>query len=819
MNRQRRGEEELVGRAGLLDRLQARWTAPLRTGPPLLLLVGSTGVGKSSALQAALSRARGTGLRVLEAQALPMEIPPPYFLLQQMLLARPSAPSRADRPPAEGLGPLALGWAGTEGATQEIPPLALGILGKGTPPEDPREREARLLEAISAGGGRLTEGRLELYDQLAAFLEDLAQGDRLLLGIDDLTLADDASVEFLAYLIRRVHEGAVTLLATVLPEPEWPPRLREILSSLEAEKLLERELLSPLTEAETGALLRHWAGDRPVPETVVTHWHTLSEGNPLFLQELVRREPLVAPLPGPGGGTGGRRWEFQQLLRRRLQQLPPEERRVVSYASVLGRQLPFARLRSATGMAEEPLAEAVEALVRRGLLRERGGEVLEFTDEELREEVYASLTEVRRRLLHRRVAEAILAEGDPPISSAVPDLAHHFDRAGEDAPARAFHLKAARLATQSFEPTLAVEHLKRAWECQRRLADPDPGPAVTLLAELALQLDQAGEPEQAVSLLREELGPSARDSHPWSDRDRATLTLLLSRLYVHQGDLGEAERLVREVLEDPSLPEDPVREANAHRLAGQVAHYRGNYPASLAEARASVEGFLRAGLPLEAARSRVALANALSMLPQPREQDPEALYDTAFQELEGMGDLGQATLASVNLGIWCLEEKGAPEARSVLERALRLAQRTQDPRVMGWVEFNLADVLLRMGEPDRADELNRAAGEHLRRVGDRIGLLQVGLLKGRLLAGAGAYAEADSILSGVHAQARELSLEPDELEALFRLAEVDLLRGDPVRAGTRVAELEQRRLSSLRPDLRKELVSLEERLRAGGSTG
>ncbi len=813
------GEAVLVGRDALLARLEARWASPQGNVPPVLLLVGPLGVGKSTTLQAALARARRSGLRVLEAQALPMEVPPPYFLLQQLLRARPSAGNRAERPASEGLKPLALGGSRGEGFAQDLPPLALGILGSGPPLEDPRDREARLLEAISSGGGRLTEGRMELYDQLAHFLEDLAQGDRLLLGIDDLTFADEASVEFLAYLARRDRPGAVSLLATALPEPEWPPRLREILSSLEQEKRLEREMISPLTEAETAALLGHWAGDRPVPEALVTHWHTLSEGNPLFLEQLVRREPLGKAPPIPGGDPGGRRLEFQQLLHRRLQELSPVERRVVSYASVLGRQLPFVRLRSSTGMEEEPLAEAVEALVRRGLLRERGGEVLEFADEELREEVYASLTEVRRRLLHRRVAEAILAEGDPPSSPVVPELAYHFDRAGEDIPARAFHLKAAHLASQSFQPALAAEHLRRAWECHRRLSDPEPGSTVTLLGELALQLDQAGDPEQAATLLKQELGRSTPDPQAWSDRDRATLTLLLSRLYVHLGDLGEAERLVREVLRDPSLPEDPAREANAHRLAGQVAYYRGDYRTSLSEARASVEGFLRAGLPREAARSRVALANALSMLPQASDQDPAALYDTAAQELEGLGDLGQATWASVNLGIWWREAKGAAEARPVLERALGLAQRTQDPRVLGWVEFNLADVLLRMGETDRAGELNRAAGEHLRRVGDRIGLLEVGLLEGRLLARRGAYAEAESTLSAVQQQARELSLEPEELEALLRRAEGDLLRGDVARAGTRVAELRSRRLSSLRPDLVRELGSLEARLRAGGTPG
>jgi tetratricopeptide (TPR) repeat protein len=819
MARQEDGDTEPVGRAGLLDRLGERWAAADRGGAPLTLLVGGLGVGKSTVLQASLSRARRAGLRVLEAQALPMEVAPPYLLLQQLLRARPSTPPPSGGRVLEGSGPLALGWVGAERPTEELPPLALGVLGKVPPPEDPRDREARLLEAISTGGGRLTEERLELYDQLSSFLEDLAEGGRLLLGIDDLNLADEASLEFLAHLARRAGEGPLRLLATVLPEPEWPPRLREVLTSLESEGLLQREVLPPLTEAETGALLRRWAGGRPVPEELITQWHTLSEGNPLFLQQMVQREPSGSPPPSLGGGPAARRLEFQQLLRRRLGELPPEERRVVSYASVLGRQFPFARLRSSTGMPEEPLAEAVEALVRRGLLRERGGEVLEFTDEELREEVYASLTEVRRRLLHRRVAEATLAEEDPPSAAGVPELAYHFDRAGEDAPAAAFHLKAARLAARASQPALAVEHLRRAWDCQRRLADPGPGSAVNLLAELALQLDQAGDPEQAISLLKRELDPNGQEGRTWSDRDRATLTLVLCRLNVHQGDLGEAERLVRQVLQDPTLPEDPARLANAHRLAGQVAYYRGDYATSLSEAQASVEGFLRAGLPLEAARSRVALANALAMLPQGREQDPEALYDTAAQELEGMGDLGQATLASVNLGIWCLEAKGAPEARSVLERALTLAKRTQDPRVMGWVEFNLADVLLRMGEPDRAQELNRSAGEHLRRVGDRIGLLQVGLLRGRLLARAGSYTEAESILSSVQREARELSLGPDELEALLRLAEVDLLRGDLSRAGARLEEVKGRGLSSLRPDLVREVGSLEERLRAGSPTG
>src|SRR5207248_6647684 len=97
----------------------------------------------------------------------------------------------------------------------------------------------------------------------------------------------------------------------------------------------------------------------------------------------------------------------QAVIAARLAQLSPLAREVVSVAAVIGRAFTFAVLKRASGSDENALVQGLDELWQRRIVREQGGEAYDFSHDKLREGAFKDLSLARRRLLHRRVAEAL----------------------------------------------------------------------------------------------------------------------------------------------------------------------------------------------------------------------------------------------------------------------------------------------------------------------------------------------------------------------------------------------------------------------------
>ena len=140
------------------------------------------------------------------------------------------------------------------------------------------------------------------------------------------------------------------------------------------------------------------------------------------------------------------------LLHNRLATLTDGAAQLLATASVIGRSFSFDAVRTASGRSEDEAVVALDELIARGLVDERDapdGLAYDFTHGQVRTFVYDRTSLARRRLLHHRVAEALLASarpvGDPASTAAA--VAHHERQAGHD--------------------DLAAEHFRRAGDHAR----------------------------------------------------------------------------------------------------------------------------------------------------------------------------------------------------------------------------------------------------------------------------------------------------------------------------------------------------------------
>ncbi|HTP56636.1 MAG TPA: AAA family ATPase [Thermoplasmata archaeon] len=779
------GSRPFVGRIETVEALHRRFEDARAGTGGVTLVVGDTGVGKSTLVRDLVREMRARGARVLEGRAPAVDAPPPFALLRSALEGAP--PEEAPAPDAIGSDGVLIGFA-----------PRLDDLG----PHPPLRIEHRLLEVLGEADDRGAGLQDPLWSAIAEQFGVLVRRGPLVLVLEDLHRADDRSLEAVEFLAHQFQDRPLWILATVRPYPALPPGRRNRLEALERSTEARRIVLRSLNSGEVADFLHHREPDRTFSDEEIARRYSETGGNPLLLEQIDRRlrraEDAAA---APGGGASA--------------PLAEGEERALAVAAVFGPEVPFAVLLRASGEEEERLAEAVDGLVGRGLLLERPGEVLTFADERAREDLYGRLTASRKRLLHRRVAEAIEERGVADIGT-IYALARHYYLGKVDEKALRYNRTAAEIAERSSSPEAAREHLERALESFRRLTPDDWSGETELVLSLAQQLGHTGELKAAEALLRQHLARKglAKRLPP---EIVALLELYLARIQTDRGDWKVAERTTDRLLRSVDLSGHPLVLVGLHRLRGEALYYLGRYPEALAEHSEELRLARAAGNERAAELGRSRRANVLAMMGRSAEALDEGR--AAAAALEQLGDLREAAHARMFVGVVISGDRSphrrVDEAVAELDEAVRLAERAHDLRRLGWALFNLADLLHEAGRYELAVERNARSREILERIGDRFGLVQSMIVAGKIALDRGEYDRAEADLLEAYRLVRELKAPADEVDVVLRLAQLSYARGDRASARRRVRELERQNLPALRPDVAEEFERLKRALAPG----
>ncbi len=791
-------DRPFVGRLEAVEALHRRFEDARAGHGGVTLLVGETGVGKSILVSELVRDVRARGLRVLEGRAPPLDAPPPFVLIRSAL--------ESGRSYSEATAPVVPGAPGPEGFLIGFAPR-LDDGGSGAPVRI----EERLLDALGEADERGDAMRDPLWSGIAEqFLAFTRRGPTVLV-LEDLHRADESSLEAIEQLARQLANRPLWILATVRPYGSLSDDRRVRLEGLETATHAGRIVVRPLTSNEVAEFLQRREPTREFSAEEVARRHSETGGNPLLLEQLERR--LLDPRePVPGGdaarpaapGVAG------------LAKLPADDQRVLSVAAVLGAESAFSALLRASHEEEEPLTETLDRLVAGGWLVERPGELIAFPDDRLRAEIYDHLSESRRRLLHRHAAEALEAEGQRDVLTTYA-LARHYYLARVDEKSIAYNREAAEIAARSFSPEVAREHLERALESHRRLHPDGWDEETEIVIELARQIDHQGELKQAEALLREHRARRGLRRR-LSPHVLALLDLYLARILTDQGEWRDAERTSRAVLDSVDLAGQPRAQMVGRRLLGEALYYMGRYEEALKENDELRRLAEEAGDERQSASARIWRANVLAMMG--RSEGAFAEAREAARTLERLGDAREAAHAHLFVGVLIAGAGSiAPRyAESIAEfqEAIRLAEQAHDVRRVGWAMFNMADILREAGQLDEAAEHNQRSREILERIGDRFGLVQSLIVQGKIGLDRGEYDRAEADLLDAYRIVRELKAPADEVDVVLRLAQLSYARGDPASARRRVAELERQNLPALRPDIAADFHRLRSALESKG---
>ncbi len=540
---------EFVGRERELSELGAGLDEAEGGRGSLFMLAGEPGIGKSRLADELAARARERRFLVLWGRCWEAGGAPAYWPWVQALRAHVRATDPENL--LEQLG----GGAGH--VAQMIPDVQAVLPDVGMP--DVGDPDA---------------ARFQLFDAATSFLLAVSARQPILLVLDDLHVADTASLLLLRFASDELAQGRILVVGCYRdPDPDrdapLPPELVEL-----ARKPVCRFLpLSGLPEPDITRFIERTTGIAP-PASLVSAMFEETEGNPLFVGELVRllaqEGRLTSVAPGARLAIPA---SVREVIGRRLAHLSEACREVLETSSVIGREFEFGLVARVAERPDQEILERLDEASRARVIGEVSGLPggFRFAHALIRDVLYEGIPSALRIDLHRRTGEAL--ESLPKEqTSRLAELAHHFHlstpgggtergigyarRAGDDAAVRLAYEEAARLYEMALQQVRFVEDSQGEPRCELllRLGDArsragDLAAAREILADAADLAKRLGDAER---LARAAIGYGGWIEWMRAGGDRRVIALL--------------EDALRAAGEQPS----PTRVRLMARLAGAL---------------------------------------------------------------------------------------------------------------------------------------------------------------------------------------------------------------------------------------------------------
>lgn len=490
-----------------------------------------------------------------------------------------------------------------------------------------------------------------------------------------------------------------------------------------------------------------------------------------------------------------------------LDHVGEEERRVLTYASALGKEFDFPLLLAATGLDEERLADLVERLVHKGILRERpGGEHFIFLQEELRGQVYRELTESRARVVHRKIAEAYEKLYPEPPREIVPELGRHFFLGMVHDRSFLYNRRAAALARESLAPEVAAHHLERARADLKEMPGDHRKEEAELLRDLGNLYFYMADDARADQAYEEGLARAPTEELAL----RGTLLLARAEVARQTEALVAARKAAEgamELLEKAGGNRRGI--ARVHRLLSRIDFGEGRYADALLHGEKALEVLGPHGDIREVAHCHIEIGNVLSQMGGKGNLERSLeYYRKSIETLSRAQDYREMARAHNNLAV-ALGSSDPADALGHLEKARTYAERAHDRRMVGWALFNSVEFRVNLGQMDQAERDNAEARRILERMSDPLALEQVTMNEGILAQHRQRYPEAEAAYRRALAMAQEIQLPPEMAEMRLRLASLYADWGQIERARDEIVQAEAAKIDDLRPPL----VPLHEEVR------
>jgi len=443
--------------------------------------------------------------------------------------------------------------------------------------------------------------RQRMLREIAETIEALTTESLLILVFEDLHWSDYSTLELISYLARRQERARLMVVGTYRPTDianEHP--LKGIQRELLVHGRCEDLHLKLLTEEDVAAYLAKRFPGSPVPPELVRLIHRRTDGNALFMVNVVNSlasQGLIGDTDGRGE-LKGRVEEvsvpdsLRQLIQHQLERLSPEEHRILEAASVAGREFTAAAIAGAVDKETVQIEELCAGLMwRKQFVQEKGtsewpdGTITaryRFSHALYQEVLYDRITVGKRVQLHRSIGERLEQGYRDRRPEVAAELAVHFERGRDHPRAIQYLCQAVENANQRCAYQEAIRHLTKALELLKTVPDTPE----RIEQELRLQITLG------VSLMATK-GYAAPEAKQAYDRARELCQQVgetpqlvpvlrgLAAFYYVRAELPTARELGEQILGLAQLQQDHALLLEAYQEVGGILFSVGEFAAAL----------------------------------------------------------------------------------------------------------------------------------------------------------------------------------------------------------------------------------------------
>lgn len=558
-----------------------------------------------------------------------------------------------------------------------------------------------------------------LFDNVLLGLHRASEEKAVLLFIDDLQWSDPTTLNLIHYLARNTSNNRVLLLGTYRPEDisqKYDGKIHQLettIQNMSREDLLLRVELNRLSQIDTGKVISGALGKVEFGQPFLDKIYKETEGIPFFILEVVKLLAEENHIKKDGSGVWKLHIGIEKLdipskvydvIKRRLDRLMTEQRRILDYASVVGEEFQSEVVGKAMGINRIQLLENLNEIEKMHKLIHAFQKMYRFDHAKIREVLYNGITDELKQEYHRLVADTLAELHRNNPDDAINELAYHYYEA-KDGKAGHFLVRAGGKAAEKYANEEAVWLYRRALEVI--------GEKEEVLEKLADMQVLMGEYDKAIENFQTTKEITV---------DKETKARLLRKVGVVHEKKGNYDKSLEVLAESKGLVDTDTAEYGRILFTEGYAYYR-----KVERDKAMILFMDAVNIAQKVQADKKDIGNVLRAIGNIHgskgEYDKALLYyEKSLTMMEGIGDEIGIAAALGNIGFIHHNRGELDKALEFFGRSLEIREKIGDKLGVAWSLSSTGLVYHNLGELDKALEFLGQSLEIQEKIGDRHGI-------------------------------------------------------------------------------------------------
>jgi predicted ATPase len=560
-----------------------------------------------------------------------------------------------------------------------------------------------------------------VFERVLKLLKKSSEEDPILLILEDLHWADSSSLQLLSYIARNTKDSKILICGTYRPEELDDLKdknihpLKEAILRMSSQKLFNSMELNRLSVQDVNKMLTSRFTHSKLPREFLMQLYKETEGNPFFIEELVRvfeEEGIIYYKEGI--------WHIKKisevnipstikdLVELRIKRLDKDSMETIKQAAVMGREFDFEVLSMTMDNEKEKIIASLETLEEKKLIMtdDYDDETYKFSHSMIREIIYKAVSKPRKRMMHERIGRTIEKQNTKNLDLVIYQLAYHFSNTKDSDKTLEYAISAGEKASLGFALNEACNFYELAQNAIYNMADSIENKMKNLNIQTHLgdicyvigEWDLALEYYTNMQTLSKELGNESKKAEALRSR---------GLIYSNKNDWELAFDNLKTSLQISNKIMDKQGIADTYYSLGTVYEKKGEFKEAQRHYKESMEHALKFKDNKQIARAYLGAGRVYAQKGQ--YNDSVDSFKKAVDILKTRADLDELAKIYANLGA-TYNFMDIDCAIGYHNKVIELTQKTQNIRMEGYALMNLSHCLIVKNAPinDVTRNLNKA---------------------------------------------------------------------------------------------------------------